>query len=72
LGGRLPAENMLIHAYLKKPSDVLEYSGAAIILIKEGKGEVLASEMRLASGASDPIAKRMLTNMVLSLAAPSK
>lgn len=61
------AENMMIHAYLQKPSDVLAYSGAPIISIKDGKGEVIASEMRLTSAESDPIAKKLIFNMIKAL-----
>jgi hypothetical protein len=61
------AESVRIHAYLNKPSDVLQYSGAPIVEIKDGKGLIIASEMRLKAGKDDPIAQRLFTNMLSAI-----
>ena len=58
------AENLLIHGYLQKPADVLKYKGATLLEIRDGKGEVLVSSMRLTAAKSDPIAQKLLTNLV--------
>lgn len=58
------AENMLIHAYLSKPADVLRYSGAPLVEINLGSGKIIASEMRFNAAKSDPIAQKILTNII--------
>lgn len=62
------AEEIQIHAYLNKPSDVLQYSGSPLLEIDDGKGRVIVSEMRLKAAKSDPVAQRLLTNLVSKLA----
>jgi hypothetical protein len=49
---------------LKQPGDVLEYSGSPLVEIKLGGGRILASEMNLGARNSDPVAGRLLANMV--------
>jgi hypothetical protein len=58
------AESIRIHAYLQKPSDVLQYSGTPLLEIKDGKGRIIASEMRLSAAKDDPIAGKLLSNII--------
>ena len=58
------ADQCDIHGYLKQPGDVLEYSGSPLVEIKLGGGRILASEMNLGARNSDPVAGRLLANMV--------
>ena len=66
-GVRELAESTQIHAYLQKPSDVLKYSGSPIVEIRDGKGLIIASEMRLKAAKDDPVARRLLSNMLDAL-----
>ena len=61
------ADQCDIHAYLKKQTDVQALSGSPIVEMKCGQGEVMASEMALDAAPNDPIARRLLCNMLLSL-----
>jgi beta-galactosidase len=56
-----------IHGYLKKPDDLDTLSGSPIVEINIGQGTVLASEMALEAGPEDPLARRLLCNMIGSL-----
>jgi hypothetical protein len=53
-----------IHAYLQKPSDIEKYTGTPLVEIRVGKGRLLASEFCFESGPSDPIARRLLSNVL--------
>jgi len=57
-----------IHAYLKTPAEVTAISGAPLVEIQNGRGRVIASEMNFESGKSDPIARRLLSNVINYLA----
>jgi len=61
------ADHCDIHAYLKKEEDVKDLSGSPIIEIDLGKGRILASEMALDAAPNDPIARRLLANLIASL-----
>jgi beta-galactosidase len=61
------ASQMDIHAYLQKPSDVEKYIGTPLVEIRIGKGRVVASEICFESGPSDPIARRLLSNVLAYL-----
>jgi beta-galactosidase len=61
------ADHCDIHAYLKKQEDIKALSGSPIVEIKWGKGTVVASEMALEAAPNDPIARRLLSNMIGSL-----
>jgi Glycosyl hydrolases family 2/Glycosyl hydrolase 2 galactose-binding domain-like/Glycosyl hydrolases family 2, TIM barrel domain len=50
------------HGYLHNPSDVTKFSGAPFLEVQSGKGRLLASELCFESGATDPIARRLLMN----------
>lgn len=58
------ATTVQIHGYLKTPQDVTSVSGAPLVLLKSGKGSILASEMFFESHEDDPIAGRLLANLV--------
>jgi beta-galactosidase len=58
------ADQCDIHGYLKQPGDVLEYSGSPLVEITLGTGRILVSEMHLGARNSDPVAGRLLANMV--------
>ena len=56
-----------IHGYLKKPTDVIKVSGSPLVELRIGKGRLLASELYLEAGKVDPIARRLLTNILAYL-----
>jgi beta-galactosidase len=66
------AEVVDIHGYLKTPADLAKYSGTPLVQLSDGKGKVIASEMMLLEAPEDPIAGRLLSNLILSLRAPSQ
>ncbi|NNM85894.1 MAG: hypothetical protein HKL96_09105 [Phycisphaerales bacterium] len=53
-----------LHGYLKKPQDVTKVSGYPLIELRIGHGRLLASEMYLQAGDDDPVARRLLANML--------
>jgi len=61
------ADHCDIHAYLKKEEDIKALSGSPIVEIELGQGRLLASEMALDAAPNDPIARRLLFNMILAL-----
>lgn len=66
------AEVVDIHAYLKTPADLAKYRGTPLIQIDAGKGKVIASEMMLLEAPRDPIAGRILANIIKTLGSPSQ
>jgi len=52
------------HAYLRKPEDVVRVSGSPLVELHVGAGTILASEMFLEAGSADPIAGRVLSNLM--------
>lgn len=65
------ADQCDLHGYLTSPSLVQKYSGAPLLEIRVGKGRLIASELNFDSAAVDPIAKRLLSNIVNDLASKS-
>jgi hypothetical protein len=61
------AEVVDIHGYLRVPADLAKYSGTPLLQLNEGKGKVIASEMMLFEAPQDPIAGRLLSNLVRTL-----
>jgi hypothetical protein len=61
------AEVVNIHGYLKTPADLAKYSGSPLVRLNIGKGKVLASEMMLLEASQDPIAERLLGNLIKTL-----
>jgi beta-galactosidase len=61
------AEVVNIHGYLKTPADLAKYSGTPLVRLNIGKGKVLASEMMLLEASQDPIAGRLLGNLIKTL-----
>lgn len=59
-------EYMNIHVDLGKegPSASLKFTGSTILEIKEGKGEILLSEVAIAAANTDFVAAKLLTNMI--------
>jgi beta-galactosidase len=53
-----------IHGYLKKTSEITSISGTPLLEIQSGKGWLLASEMCFEASNDDPIARRLLENVV--------
>jgi hypothetical protein len=53
------------HGYLKRPEQMTEFGGSPLLQIHLGKGTLIASEMEL--GSEDPIATRLLGNLLLLL-----
>ena len=58
------AEVVDIHGYLKTPADLAKYSGTPLVQLNHGKGKMIASEMMLFEASQDPIAGRLLTNLI--------
>jgi beta-galactosidase len=58
------ADQLDLHGYLQKASDLFTMGGTPLVELRLGKGRVLASEMNLESGQDDPIARRLLVNMI--------
>ena len=58
------ADQLDIHGYLQKTSDLSAIGGTPLVELRLGKGRVLASEMNLESGQDDPIARRLLVNII--------
>ena len=53
------------HVYLSNPSEQLkEMSGIPLMEIAIGKGKIIACEMEVNSGAKDPIAAKLLGNLI--------
>jgi hypothetical protein len=52
------------HGYLKKTEDIIELSGSPLVELRTGTGVVLASEMIFSTADRDPIAERLLTNLL--------
>jgi hypothetical protein len=61
------AEVVDIHSYLKVPADLAKYSGTPLLQLNDGKGKVIASEMMLFEAPQDPIAGRLLSNLIRTL-----
>jgi hypothetical protein len=61
------AEVVDIHGYLKTPADLAKYSGTPLLQLDAGKGRVIASEMMLFEAPQDPIAGRLLSNLIKAL-----
>jgi hypothetical protein len=66
------AEVIDIHGYLKTPADLAKYSGSPLVQLNAGKGKVIASEMMLLEAPQDPIAGRLLVNLIKTLASESQ
>ncbi len=60
------------HGYLRSPEQVGAISGSPLIGLHVGKGMVLASEMAVDASPNDPIAGRLLGNLVRALAVHRK
>ncbi|HTB85413.1 MAG TPA: glycoside hydrolase family 2 TIM barrel-domain containing protein [Candidatus Sulfotelmatobacter sp.] len=58
------ADQCDFHGYLKTPSEITKYSGAPLVELQIGKGRLIASELNLEAGRSDPIARRLLMNLI--------
>jgi hypothetical protein len=64
------ASQLDLHAYLQQTSQIARIGGAPLVEIRIGKGRLLASELCLDSGKDDPIAGRLLANMIRYLEQP--
>ena len=56
------------HGYLKKLEDVVHISGTPLIEVRSGRGLLISCEMMLEAADRDPIAARLLTNLLKRLA----
>ena len=66
------AEVVDIHGYLKTSADLAKYSGTPLVLLDAGKGRLIASEMMLFEAPQDPIAGRLLANLVKTLGSEAR
>jgi hypothetical protein len=64
---KMLAEVIDIHGYLKTTKDLAKYRGSPLVEIDAGKGKVIASEMMLFEASRDPIAGRLLANIIKTL-----
>lgn len=53
-----------IHGYLQKPEDVVHVGGSPLVELRIGRGIVFASEMKFETASGDPIAGRLLSNLL--------
>jgi hypothetical protein len=53
-----------LHGYLKDAAAIAKISGTPLVEIRLGRGRVIASEMALEAGQDDPIARRLLLNVI--------
>jgi hypothetical protein len=65
------AEVVDIHGYLKTPADLAKYSGTPLVQLDSGKGRLIASEMMLLEAPQDPVAGRLLANLIKTLGSDS-
>jgi hypothetical protein len=63
------AEVVDIHGYLKTPADLAKIRGTPLVQLNDGMGRIIASEMMLFEAPQDPIAGRLLGNLIKALAA---
>jgi beta-galactosidase len=61
------ASTVDIHGYLRTPEDVVRVGGSSLVELRAGSGMILASEMFLEADSRDPIAERLLSNLIHSL-----
>ncbi|MGH9344557.1 MAG: glycoside hydrolase family 2 protein [Terriglobia bacterium] len=61
------AEIVEAHGFLKQPEDVAEVSGSPLLKLRIGNGIVFASDMLLGTADNDPIAGKLLGNLVGAL-----
>ena len=59
------AQQCDIHAYLKNTTEITQFSGSPLVEIRFGAGRLMASEMECELGKTDPIARRLLSNIIL-------
>jgi hypothetical protein len=64
------AEVVDIHGYLNSHKDFLKISGSPLVELRLGKGRIVASEMMLLEAPLDPIAGRLLSNLITYLDPP--
>lgn len=66
---RTICEFVNIHVDLGREGPIasLKFTGATIVEVKEGKGEILLSEVAIGAANTDFVAARLLSNMILSL-----
>jgi len=58
------ADFCAFHNYLTSREDIYRYVGSPLVEAKVGKGLIVASEMMLEAGKIDPIARRLLVNLL--------
>jgi hypothetical protein len=58
------ASTVDIHGYLQTPEDVVRVSGSPLVELRAGEGTILASEMLVEADFRDPIAGRLLSNLI--------
>jgi hypothetical protein len=61
------ADQCDIHGYLQSPSDITKYEGTPLVEMRLGQGRLVASELNLDAGPTDPIARRLLSNLIYYL-----
>ena len=58
------ADQCDLHGYLTRPADIQKFSGTPLVEIRFGQGRLIASEMNFDSPSTDPIAIRLLSNIL--------
>jgi hypothetical protein len=52
------------HSYLPKPTDVRQHQAAVLFEARVGKGKVIVSEINASPAATDPVAARLIANLL--------
>ncbi|HEX3625651.1 MAG TPA: glycoside hydrolase family 2 TIM barrel-domain containing protein [Verrucomicrobiae bacterium] len=55
------------HGYLNSPDQVEKYAGSPLVEIRIGKGRLIASELNLESASTDPVSRRLWSNIIKAL-----
>ena len=60
-----------IHGYLQSYKDFPKISGSPLVELRIGKGTIIASEMMMIEAPLDPIAGKLLSNLLTYLSRPT-
>ncbi|MBM3500006.1 MAG: hypothetical protein FJX74_15205 [Armatimonadetes bacterium] len=67
-GVRVLATAIRPHGYLASPADVAQHSAVVVFEVQIGKGRVVVSELHGAAASTDPVAARLVRNLVAYVA----
>ena len=58
------AQTVRMHGYVKDKNDLFNFGGIPLFEVTQGKGKIIVSEMLLEAGELDPIAQRLMNNLL--------